>query len=134
MRAWSPRERGWTSLPVARLERPDVVPARAGVDPWASRSRTYKTSGPRASGGGPHHWAARHTRSAWSPRERGWTRCARPSEHVDHVVPARAGVDPPHSASPMRFASGPRASGGGPGYASLAGPVYTWSPRERGWT
>ena len=70
---WSPRERGWTSYASIGSGRREVVPARAGVDPDWPHGAVPRTSGPRASGGGPRKRARLRQEKQWSPRERGWT-------------------------------------------------------------
>ena len=48
------------------------------------------------------------------------------------VVPARAGMSPPHPPAPPHGAGGPRASGDEPQETQKVTFSVAWSPRERG--
>ncbi len=89
---------------------------------------------PRASGDGPSK--ARPIRlSIWAPpRERGWTRAARPLELTPHGSPARAGMDLGGDRWAATLLRLPRASGDGPSRFVLRTACLRAPPRERGWT
>ena len=95
----SPRERGSSVADRAQQPAQGVVPARAGVIRPPSWRPRRPLGRPRASGGHPVP-GENLTIPAWSsPRERG-SSSGRPSlPRSDHVVPARAGVIPRHTAT-----------------------------------
>ena len=70
----SPRERGSSPWTGVRIERWDVVPARAGVIRGGHVARSGRDGRPRASGGHPAADVPWRTRMMSSPRERGSSR------------------------------------------------------------
>jgi len=90
----SPPARG-CSVPLApSVDRPRVVPARAGVFPTERGPGSEGARRPRPRGGVPLYSAtAVFTRSS-SPPARGCSQAHRPGDRLRGVVPARAGVFP----------------------------------------
>ncbi len=131
---WSPRTRGWSRRVTEDGQRRTVVPAHAGVVPWAWPACWCRRGGPRARGGGPLLRSRGFAARQWSPRTRGWSlRAVVRGRHVC-VVPAHAGVVPAPSICSRRTACGPRARGGGPRHTTPSHVEERWSPRTRGWS
>ena len=95
MKLAAPRERGWTLA--AELIQVAVrgCPARAGMDPLASKGATLRLRLPRASGDGPAAILEATELEKAAPRERGWTRLGVLPRSRMLGCPARAGMDPP---------------------------------------
>ncbi len=129
---WSPRERGCSGGQASTVAAAPVVPARAGVFRSRTPAQTFRSGGPRASGGVPVSADASQPGQEWSPRERGCSELSGFDVCVGIVVPARAGVFRPRSSGGIRPVSGPRASGGVPAYIAGLPGNNRWSPRERG--
>ncbi len=110
----SPRERGSSEHSTAARRRVTVVPARAGVIPWRSRTRARRCGRPRASGGHPEAVTTSRYVVESSPRERGSSASPRGRPLRPPVVPARAGVIRPLRPSCSTAECRPRASGGHP--------------------
>ncbi len=128
----SPRERGSADRHRPRHRGGKVLPARAGVSRWPTRSRSSRSGPPRASGGQPPLRLKIHDRPWSSPRERGsaGARTARAREGC--VLPARAGVSRSASGTSSAPTGPPRASGGQPAARAAARVPVASSPRERG--
>ena len=122
----SPRERGWFRDRGADRDRPEVLPARAGVVPPGRRAVPCGPRAPRASGGGSDTSSPIPGWDACSPRERGWF--LRPLDHPGWclVLPARAGVVPRVSEDPAEVVSAPRRERGWFGRATRR---RWWQPR-----
>ena len=69
----SPRLRGWTRHPLARMAQQPGFPAPAGMDPCRSRSPMSARRLPRACGDGPVLSGYALATGEASPRLRGWT-------------------------------------------------------------
>ena len=130
----SPRERGWSTREIFNAKGVPVLPARAGMVrieiPWCR----CPGSAPRASGDGPSPVGLCGGESGCSPRERGWSRPGADDPGWGDVLPARAGMVPPHRHGPPGRRCAPRASGDGPGRGASSRPNNECSPRERGWS
>ncbi len=129
---WSPRERRCSAANSGRKPPPTVVPARAGVFRSRTPAQTFRSGGPRASGGVPVSADASQPGQEWSPRERGCSELSGFDVCVGIVVPARAGVFRPSLYAPPSSPRGPRASGGVPTLQVRPRGLGRWSPRERG--
>ena len=127
-----PRERG--SAPDARLRRARVPgsPARAGIGPRMTSSRTSTPWLPRASGDRPVSRCGRSGRRAAPPRERGSALARVVDRHGEAGSPARAGIGPAQIRPARALSWLPRASGDRPGVARVSDSVIVAPPRERG--
>ncbi len=99
-----------------------------------ARCSSGTSGGPRACGGGPWTASGSCTRTAWSPRVRGWSLERATAGYNVGVVPARAGVVPRPACCATRKDCGPRACGGGPMFGSGWDTLKGWSPSVRGWS
>ncbi len=130
----SPRVRGWSPHPAAGPANRPVFPARAGVVPGRSRSRSRTRRAPRAGGGGPVAASRSSAVARCSPRVLGW------SPHFERwrsqvvVLPACAGVAPPPAHWPRARRCAPRACGDGPITSGGLGNRPRCSPRVREWS
>ncbi len=111
-----------------------VLPARAGVVRRTPGAHHGFTGSPRASGGGPFGATVEDRQRLFSPRERGWSAGAGDAAQRDRVLPARAGVVRTWRRPASRVSRSPRASGGGPPSARVREGLWSFSPRERGWS
>ncbi len=132
--ACSPRTRGWSQPHEPEGKESFVLPAHAGVVPGSSRVAGQRTSAPRARGGGPVRASAPARTCPCSPRTRGWSRVRLLRADAVDVLPAHAGVVPTPGRSPAPCTCAPRARGGGPYVAGVAGWSIECSPRTRGWS
>ena len=129
----APRERGWAHVDHWPLLLVHGCPARAGMGPPESSSRTPPSWLPRASGDGPAGSRTRRGSRTVAPRERGWAPDPQPAARARRGCPARAGMDLEHWRSDRPCRRLPRASGDGP---KAGGTGLDWpevGPRERGW-
>ena len=130
----SPHARGWTRpprrAPAARLG----FPARAGMDPWASRTSDPSRRIPRTRGDGPPQHARHLLWELDSPHARGWTRPRPPGRRAAGGFPARAGMDRSSAWRARTAGRIPRTRGDGPAVRRSARRTSSDSPHARGWT
>ncbi len=129
---WSPRVRGCSRSPGLLRSLDRVVPARAGLFPWAGPRRCAARCGPRACGAVPPRKGVTHTVEEWSPRVRGCSLGWLLDDDDDGVVPARAGLFPTTGSRSGSPRGGPRACGAVPASPYSASATHPWSPRVRG--
>ena len=130
----SPRTRGWTRRVHEHRTERQLLPAHAGMDPRISVVTPRFPSAPRARGDGPHIPNAVAKIIHCSPRTRGWTRLAFQRAHVQPLLPAHAGMDPPAPRRTVSAEAAPRARGDGPVATTGTAAWINCSPRTRGWT
>ena len=109
-----------------------VVPAHAGMFPTATRYGSCDASGPRACGDVPDIVVIAAPRDVWSPRMRGCSPIGAVLWSRSPVVPAHAGMFPPHVLCVLTIVSGPRACGDVPLSHAARRSSIAWSPRMRG--
>ena len=130
----SPHARGWT----LGLERQQVArvgfPARAGMDPATGDRVSGPRRIPRTRGDGPGPSIRSSVRAQDSPHARGWTPGCRAHGRRRVGFPARAGMDPPITASSATWRGIPRTRGDGPPRPGDRLFVAADSPHARGWT
>ena len=110
----SPRTRGWSRGVLDPHQHADVLPAHAGMVPSTSSSSGTKRSAPRARGDGPPGNSAAAAPRLCSPRTRGWSPVRAHRPYGAGVLPAHAGMVPPHRPGRGRWGRAPRARGDGP--------------------
>ncbi|AIS02458.1 putative secreted protein (plasmid) [Streptomyces glaucescens] len=109
----SPRPRGWSPAARRRARALPLLPAPAGMIPFASATAVADSSAPRARGDGPRQDQRPGQLVHCSPRPRGWSLLNLPADLHCLLLPAPAG-SPSSISRPISIAS--------------------CSPRPRGWS
>ncbi len=91
----SPRLRGWSRLVRGPPAGVVLLPAPAGMVPWATRSTIWSPAAPRARGDGPITGLTLQGSSFCSPRPRGWSLLGQLQAVCTSLLPAPAGMVPP---------------------------------------
>ena len=134
MREDSPHARGWTRARAAVLSTPGGFPARAGMDPAASRRRGPGRGIPRTRGDGPERMERLALSSPDSPHARGWTEHGIDAWLPVSGFPARAGMDRERQLVAEQSRGIPRTRGDGPATNPPSDRPSSDSPHARGWT
>ncbi len=109
--ACSPHPRGWSRGGPPPDRRRHLLPAPAGMVPRFRTRHSNSTAAPRTRGDGPEVPAVRVTDRCCSPHPRGWSPPHSPPRVADVLLPAPAGMVPPHAdrgARPARCSPHPR--------------------------
>ena len=130
----SPRTRGWSRRQDHPGHAGDVLPAHAGMVPYAFPALKLPVCAPRARGDGPGGVWVAPLGTACSPRTRGWSRHRRLPASSPGVLPAHAGMVPRATRAPSPRSGAPRARGDGPPFALASASDPACSPRTRGWS
>ena len=130
----SPRSRGWTPIMMRDRAIANGFPALAGMDRRLAVHGVVLAGIPRARGDGPWSSSLSLSTEVDSPRSRGWTPPGRRDPCARSGFPALAGMDPPRRSACASTSRIPRARGDGPGLELFSVPVFSDSPRSRGWT
>ncbi len=133
-RECSPRPRGWSRHTAEEVRERQVLPAPAGMVPWARPSSGRSRSAPRARGDGPLITSRGREATQCSPRPRGWSQGVEQRRDEADVLPAPAGMVPGPAGPRPEVGSAPRARGDGPATSSTAPMLSRCSPRPRGWS
>nr|EIF94330.1 hypothetical protein [Streptomyces tsukubensis NRRL18488] len=130
----SPHARGWSPAVVLRVQRPGVLPARAGMVPGRPATKAPWPSAPRTRGDGPRSIDASGDEVGCSPHARGWSPSLSPQPSSRRVLPARAGMVPAAPERRRRQAGAPRTRGDGPTAEEAPDERHACSPHARGWS
>ena len=128
----SPLARGTLEEGGAAIERPRLIPARAGNTNYQSESRRCPTAHPRSRGEHSSFFFASISISGSSPLARGTRKTEEAINYLDRLIPARAGNTREYQCAPSTSAAHPRSRGEHNGVIPGGQPGGGSSPLARG--